>query len=42
MASLVRLLTAKGVISPGSLRTMVDKIDAEDGNADGKYDGDIA
>lgn len=41
LASLVRLLTSKGTILPAELKVMVDLIDAEDGCADGKYDGDI-
>ena len=42
LASLIRLLTSKGTISPAELKAMVEAIDAEDGNSDGKYDGDIA
>jgi hypothetical protein len=41
LASVVRLLTAKGAISTQELKAMVDAIDAEDGKVDGKYDGDI-
>ena len=41
LASLVRLLTSKGTISPEELRAMVEAIDAEDGISDGKYGGEI-
>ena len=41
LASLIRLLTSKGTISPEELKAMVEAIDAEDGTSDGKYDGDI-
>lgn len=37
--SLVRLLTAKGVISKEELTAMVKAIDAEDGCVDGRYSG---
>ncbi len=42
LASIIRLLTAKGVISKKELKTMVETIDAEDGSSDGKYEGNIA
>ena len=41
LASVVRLLTTKGAISRGELKTMVEAIDAEDGRTDGRCDGDI-
>jgi hypothetical protein len=41
LASVVRLLTTKGMISAEELRSMVDAVDTEDGSSDGKYDGDI-
>ena len=41
LASVVRLLTTKGAISPEELRAMVEAVDAEDGSSDGKYDGGI-
>ena len=42
LASIIRLLTTKGVVSTGELRAMVEAVDAEDGISDGKFDGDIA
>jgi len=42
LAAVVRLLTAKGVITKTELETLVDAIDAEDGRSDGKYDGPLA
>jgi len=41
LAALVRLLTAKGTISPENLKTMVDAIDAADGEDDSEWDDDI-
>ncbi len=41
LAALIRLLTAKGAITPGDLETMVNAVDAEDGQVDGRFDGDI-
>ena len=41
LAGLIRLLTANGTISTQQLESMVDKIDAEDGQKDGKFDGSI-
>lgn len=42
LASLIRLLTAKGTISQEELQTMVASLDAEDGRSDGHYEGEIA
>ena len=42
VASVIRLLTAKGTISRQELKAMVEAVDAEDGSTDGKYDGPIA
>ncbi len=42
LASLIRLLTTKGVISKEELQTMVRAIDREDGAADGKFTGDLS
>ena len=42
LASVVRLLTTKGTISPEELRATVNAIDAEDGSSSGTYDGNIA
>ena len=41
LASVIRLLAAKDIISRSELRAVVQKVDAEDGNADGQYDGEI-
>jgi hypothetical protein len=41
LASLIRLLTAKGQISREELQNLVNSIDAEDGRMDGCYQGDI-
>ena len=41
VASIARLLTAKGTISEDELRLMVEAVDAEDGISDGKFDGDL-
>jgi len=41
LASIIRLLTAKGVVSDEELRAMVDAVDAEDGRSDGRLDGAI-
>lgn len=41
LAALVRLLLSKGTITQDELEVMVNTIDAEDGSADGKLDGDI-
>ena len=41
LAAVIRLMTAKGSISSEELRAMVESVDAEDGNKDGKYTGDI-
>ena len=41
LAALLRLLTQKGTISHQELTAIVTTIDAEDGSADGKYEGKI-
>ena len=41
LACVIRLLVTKGVISPVELKAVVEKVDAEDGSSDGKYNGDI-
>ena len=41
LAALIRLLTVKGTLSREELKTMVDAVDAEDGNSDGKYEGSV-
>lgn len=42
LASVIRLLTNKGVISQEELSTIIEAIDGEDGAVDGKLDGPIA
>ena len=39
--SLVRLLTRKGSISQDELAAVVAAVDAEDGRADGQFDGNV-
>ena len=41
LASLIRLMLAKGQINLDELENMVSIIDHEDGKADGGHDGDI-
>ncbi|MCX7428400.1 MAG: hypothetical protein NTW96_22570 [Planctomycetia bacterium] len=41
LASLIRLLVAKGSVSEAELQAMVAAVDAEDGKADGRYDRGI-
>ena len=41
LAALVRLLVAKGVVSADELRQVVEAVDAEDGQADGRLDGKV-
>jgi hypothetical protein len=42
LAALVRYLGGKGAVDPDEFRVLVDVIDAEDGEVDGKFDGEIA
>lgn len=42
LAALVRLLVAKGAITADELKQIVDTIDRSDGQADGRFDGDVA
>jgi hypothetical protein len=42
LASAIRLLVTKGVISSAELTTVVEGLDAEDGSVDGQYNGEIA
>ncbi|CAA6691457.1 MULTISPECIES: hypothetical protein [unclassified Lentimonas] len=42
VASMIRVLTARGVMSHEELNHMVGAIDAEDGRSDGRCDGPIA
>ena len=41
LAALVRYLAAKGQIDLKEFATLVDEVDAEDGAADGRYQGDL-
>ena len=41
LASLIRLLRAKDIITAQELTAMVNQVDASDGKADGKYNGAI-
>ena len=41
LVAVLRLLIAKKVASVEEIRTLVDRIDREDGQADSKYRGDI-
>ena len=41
LASLIRLLVTKDIVSPEELTAVVAKVDAEDGSADGQYNGEI-
>jgi hypothetical protein len=41
LASIVRLLASKNIISSSELNAMVEQIDAEDGRVDGRYRGSI-
>jgi len=42
LASALRLLVAKGVVTPEELRAMVAAVDREDGADDGRYGGSLA
>jgi len=41
LASLVRYLGSQGVLKKSEFRDLVDAVDAEDGDANGAYEGDI-
>jgi len=41
LAALVRYLAAKGQIDLKEFAKLVDEVDAEDGTADGRYQGDV-
>ena len=41
LASLIRLLRTKDIITAKELTAMVNQVDESDGSADGKYDGPI-
>lgn len=42
LASLIRLLSRKGTISPSELSAIVEQVDAEDGKSDGQFSGPVA
>jgi hypothetical protein len=42
LASVIRLLATKGVLSHNELNQMIGVIDAEDGRVDGRCDGPVA
>ena len=42
LAVLVRAIVAKGVLSEAELRALVEMVDAEDGAADGSFQGPVA
>ena len=42
LAAVVRLLVSKNVVTPGELKEIVNAIDRADGQADGKFTGQIA
>jgi polyhydroxyalkanoate synthesis regulator phasin len=41
LATVVRLLVSKGIVSQEEIRRVVDAIDAEDGTRDGRYKGSL-
>lgn len=41
VVSLIRLLSRKGVVTADELEAMVECIDAEDGESNGRYDGPL-
>ncbi|MDA1260621.1 MAG: hypothetical protein O3A20_08350 [Planctomycetota bacterium] len=41
IAALLRLLCAQGTIDANELRSLVEAIDGEDGNADGRHRGPL-
>jgi hypothetical protein len=42
LAALIRYLGGKGVVERDEFKVLVDVIDSEDGEVDGKFDGEIA
>ncbi len=42
LLALVRLLTRKGAITRDELKAVVNAVDAEDGQADGKFTGNVS
>ena len=42
LAAIVRLLVSKNVVTPGELKQIVEVIDRSDGQADGKFTGNIS
>jgi len=41
LAALVRYLAAKGLVDLNEFAKLVDEVDAEDGSADGRYEGNL-
>ena len=41
LAALVRYLATKGLIDLNEFARLVDEVDAEDGSADGRYEGNL-
>jgi hypothetical protein len=41
MATLIRYLVGKGHVDVSEFRELVDAVDAQDGSADGKFDGRV-
>ena len=41
VAAITRLLVAKGVVTPQELTALVDTVDRSDGQADGRFTGDL-
>jgi len=41
MAATTRLLVAKGLVTPRELADMVNTVDRSDGQADGRFNGDL-
>lgn len=41
VATLFRLLVSKGITTQDEVRSLIETIDAEDGAADGKFEGDV-
>ena len=41
LTALIRILVSKNIVTPDELNRFVEVIDAEDGSADGRFDGKI-
>ena len=42
LASVIRMLVSKGMITEEELSAVVDAVDAEDGRLDGRYEGTVS